>query len=115
MKLKNNFNDNVRNLFTHHWYCILCGSNQMLELHHILGRISDSAFNAAPLCHECHSHIGHTQEEHKQIFSYSFPLLHRLRFRPHQDDINFLDENWDELMSPFVIDWLKSESIILNK
>lgn len=115
MNLSNPFPLEVRNLYLYVYSCCLCGSNEMLELHHILGRVSDSAFNSALICHECHSHVGHTREEHWEIFSYSFPLLHRLGFRPQNKDINFLDKNWDELMSPYVIDWLKDKQIILTK
>lgn len=115
MKLKNNFPEEVRNLYLYVYTCCLCGSNEMLELHHLLGRISDSAFNSALVCNECHSHMGHSTEEHQHVFSYSFPLLHNLGFKPKQKDIDFLDKNWNELMSPSVIDWLKRKNIMLNK
>lgn len=68
MELKNSFSDSTRALFMDCYACFKCGSNQNLELHHIFGRISNSPFNAAPVCRNCHDKILHTFEER-------FPLL----------------------------------------
>lgn len=54
MKLKNDFPPEVRSLFTFQNYCMECMGNQMIELHHILGRTSNSPLNAYVLCHKCH-------------------------------------------------------------
>jgi len=101
MQLKNNFSLEVRLLYLYEFSCCLCGSNGNgrggLELHHILGRISDSAFNSALVCNGCHSTMGHSREEHQRVFSKSFPVLHRLGFKPQDDDIEFLKDNFDEL------------------
>mgnify|MGYP003529154572 FL=1 len=75
--------------------CILCGSNGNtrggLELNHIFGRVSSSAFNASLLCHECHSHIGHTQEEHSQLFFLNAKFLVENNYQATDDDKVFLD------------------------
>jgi succinate dehydrogenase/fumarate reductase-like Fe-S protein len=72
MKLQNPFSEQTRNLFLYVFYCFKCGrSDQGLELHHITGRDSDSPFNACVLCTACHSHIGHTPEEEKELFMYT--------------------------------------------
>lgn len=118
MKLRFPFPLEVRNLYLYKQFCILCGSNGNerggLELHHLLSRISDSAFNSAVLCGECHKHIGHSQEEHQRIFSLSFLLLHRLGFKPKQKDIEFLQNNWNEIMSEELLEWWKSEMIVIK-
>jgi len=54
MTLKNRFTPTVRSLFAFRYSCDICGMNNNLELHHILGTISNSALNASLLCHKCH-------------------------------------------------------------
>jgi len=54
MTLKNRFSPTVRSLFAFRYSCDICGMNNNLELHHILGTISNSALNASLLCHKCH-------------------------------------------------------------
>ena len=54
MKLKNNFTSKTRTLFMDVYGCSKCGSNQMVELDHIFGRLSNSPLNASPVCRECH-------------------------------------------------------------
>ena len=69
MKLKNKFNDNTRALFIFETTCWNCGRPNP-ELHHILGRVSDSPLNAYPLCQEyCHSkHIEMKSENNIRKF-----------------------------------------------
>ena len=55
MKLKNPFPSEVRELYIFENCCHECGSNQMLELHHILSRVSSSPLNCRLLCHKCHT------------------------------------------------------------
>jgi hypothetical protein len=88
--LRNPFPLRVRLLYLYEYSCIECGSNQNLELNHIFGRESSSAFNASLLCRKCHSHVGHSQEEHKRLFWKNMAFLVRMRYEP-------IEEDWDLL------------------
>lgn len=77
----------------------------MLELHHILGRVSDSAFNSAVLCKKCHDRIGHSREEHQKIFNRSVVVLQEISFRPIERDIEFLRDWWEELVNEKTHNW----------
>lgn len=66
--LKNDFSQEVRFLFTQiPQSCYNCGINYPLELHHILGRVSNSPLNGSLLCHNCHKkgtiHYFYSREE----------------------------------------------------
>ena len=64
MKLRNSFSLETRLIFLYVVNCFNCGrSDKGLSLHHISGRDSNDKENAIPLCMECHSHAGHSQEE----------------------------------------------------
>lgn len=67
MKLRNDFSLETRLLFEGVWECWICGQNGSnrggLELHHITGRNSNEQTNAALVCQQCHSHMGHSKEE----------------------------------------------------
>lgn len=91
MKLDNPFSQDTRNLFLYVYACFKCNrSDRGLELHHITGRDSSSAFNACPLCKECHAHIGHTQEEEKELHGITFNFLLKEHYQPTEYDYNFL-------------------------
>lgn len=79
----------------------------MLELHHIKGRISDSAFNACPLCKECHGKVGHTQEEHSFFFRRNFQFLFLNNYPPIQNDFDFLNTNPELVVGDFS-EWLST-------
>ncbi len=54
-KLKNDFTEETRELFFWNQKCWWCGANHWDCLHHILGRISNSPLNAAPVNNfDCH-------------------------------------------------------------
>lgn len=95
MHLSNPFPDEVRNLYLYCYSCLLCGGNGSqvggLELNHIFGRVSGSAYNASVLCHECHSHVGHTPEEHAQLFLLNAKFLTEIKYEPTSDDLIFID------------------------
>ncbi len=94
MKLNNPFPDETRNIFLYVYSCFKCGrSDRGLELHHITGRDSDSAFNACPLCKDCHAHIGHSQEEEKELYLIVVQFLIQERFMPTEKDYQFLREH----------------------
>jgi hypothetical protein len=103
MKLQYGFPQKVRLLYLYHYSCFLCGSNGSncggLEIHHILGRVSDSAFNSSCLCKKCHSKIGHTKEEHQMIFFFTIQFLKSVLFKPAEEDMRFLENNFEELVS----------------
>jgi len=81
MNLRNPFPLSVRNLYVYNcWTCWECGGNGSgsaggIELHHIYGRMSASALNSAPLCHTCHSKVGHTYEEHQKYLQKTIRFL----------------------------------------
>ena len=53
--MKNNFSEETRELFIWNKECFWCGMNHWNCLHHIMGRVSDSPLNAAPLNNfDCH-------------------------------------------------------------
>ena len=53
--MKNNFTSETRDLFIWNDECWWCGQNHNDCLHHIMGRISNSPLNAAPLNNfDCH-------------------------------------------------------------
>lgn len=96
MQLKNPFSEQTRSLFLYNQYCFDCTSNGNnrggLELHHIFGRVSSSALNACVLCHECHSHVGHTKEEHARLFMKTAEVLFANGYEPNQKDKDFFAE-----------------------
>ena len=55
MKLKNDFIEETRELFTWNQECWICNQNHWDCLHHILNRVSNSPLNAAPINNfDCH-------------------------------------------------------------
>jgi hypothetical protein len=54
MKLRNDFTEITRAVYAFEVKCQRCNSNKCLELHHILGRCSNSILNSVLLCRECH-------------------------------------------------------------
>jgi len=56
---KNPFSDEVRSLFLFETSCWKCGRSDVgLELDHIWGRKSNSAYNAFLICRICHTNKG---------------------------------------------------------
>jgi len=102
MKLKYDFPKEVRLLYLGHWRCFLCGSNGTtkggLEIHHILGRVSDSAFNSSCLCRQCHAGICHNDGEHQTIFFQTLTYLKSINYKPSEKDWAFLEEHIKELV-----------------
>jgi hypothetical protein len=91
MELSNPFSEETRLLFLYVYACFLCGrSDRGLELHHIIGRNSNSPFNACPLCHECHEHIEHTPEREAQLFKLTVDFLAVNQYKPQNADWQFL-------------------------
>jgi hypothetical protein len=94
VKLSNNFSQETRVLFIDIVGCMRCNrSDRGLELHHILGRRSKSKFSAIVLCKECHGHIGHTQEEERELFELTFNYLQGRGLTFIEEDDEFLRDN----------------------
>lgn len=93
MKLRNNFTEETRNLYLYRYDCDRCGSNVMLELHHIRGRCSNSPLNASILCHDCHGHVGHKKEEEQILFAKNLQFLVREGYELTSEDLDFLTKN----------------------
>lgn len=93
MKLRNPFSIDTRWLFHETQYnCFLCSGNQNTELHHIAGRLSKSPLNASVLCHDCHSQVGHGEEEEKKLFSKTLHWLFRVqKYKLTQEDLDFIN------------------------
>lgn len=96
MKLKNPFTIETRELFRDVHNCWQCHSNGQesnntgLELHHIYGRISASAFNASPLCGNCHRQVTHTSKERVYLVVKTINFLRKKGYSIQQEDVDFL-------------------------
>lgn len=93
MKLRNPFPQDVRLEYLYRYDCDLCGSNQMLELHHITGRDSNSILNASLLCHKCHETMNHSREEEKRLYEANRCHIERIGRQLTEYDMQFLADN----------------------
>lgn len=96
MKLRNEFPKKVRLLFDTYkcWVCFKNGSHYGgLQLHHIIGRGSNSAFNAAPLCYGCHVKVNHNTGEERYLIAKTFEYLKRIKYVPTEKDWKFLEDH----------------------
>lgn len=89
VKLKYPFSDETRLLYLYRTDCSDCGSNKMLELHHVEGRKSDSVLNSVLLCHDCHEHTNQTDFEKKKYYSYTLKWLLSEGYEFTQKDLNY--------------------------
>jgi 5-methylcytosine-specific restriction endonuclease McrA len=89
----NKFTDEQRKEFAFVKTCFDCGKGGDLELHHIFGRVSNSVFNAYPICRKCHQkgNVG-SWEQGKLKFLDTFEFLHREHYKPNKKDIKFLED-----------------------
>jgi hypothetical protein len=97
MNLSNPFSEEVRLLYLYRYDCDLCGCNQSLEIHHIVGRTSNSAFNSSLLCHDCHSQMCHSEEEERRLFAKTFAWLKQNCYNIKSEDIEFFRNNFKRL------------------
>jgi len=85
----NNFSDETRALFIFENSCWLCGSNQNLELDHILGRVSNSPYNAFVICRICHTNKNSKIKANQlQITKY---FLEIQKYKNNEEDLSFLE------------------------
>lgn len=113
MQLQNPFPFEVRKLYLDCWTCWICGANGQqrggLEIHHITGRDSDSAFNSSCLCHYCHEKVLHTQEVESMLFLKTLKYLKGIEYVPIQKDLDFLREHYQRLVTPDLEKWLNQK------
>lgn len=88
--MKNNFTEETRAEFIFETTCWKCDRPNP-ELHHILGRCSNSILNAYPLCRTCHSHhIEMISEDNKKKFlNETIRFLVKNNYKFKQKDIDF--------------------------
>lgn len=92
MILPNPFSSEVREVYRYNTKCFQCGlSAGGVELHHIWGRVSSSIYNAIPVCRECHSHMGHSKEEHARLFALNSVFLTKIGYKATDYDMQFID------------------------
>ena len=109
MQLKNPFTNETRNLYLYCYSCFNCGRSDLgLELHHVIGRSSSSPFNAFPICLACHGRACHSQEEEQKYFAINLRFLHSIGYKPTEEDLQFLRENYLRLVTPSLQKWLDS-------
>jgi len=94
MKLKNPFKGDTRLLFIDNFGCFSCGrSDRGIEAHHIVGRVSRSPLNLAPICPLCHSRINHNEFEERDLFNKVWKYLKKEGYKPTFEDREFLEKN----------------------
>lgn len=92
MNLKNNFPPRVREIYTFTRNCQKCGRCDLpISIHHILGRVSNSALNSIMLCDECHTSGSYKQKQEFLLLTMRFLLANHYEFT--EDDMVFYDEN----------------------
>lgn len=97
MELRNKFSDRVRLLWLDCWECQICKGNGTqsggLELHHIIGRDSNSALNACLVCKGCHQTLGHSEKEEIQLFVEVLAYYYNQDAHLTKEDLLFIDQN----------------------
>lgn len=94
MQLKHPFTQQTRELFRDaQWTWFNCCGNNMVELNHTVGRVSNSPVNASPLCRGCHSHVGHSNEEEKALFKKTLKYLAQRSYEFTDEDRAFMDSS----------------------
>ncbi len=94
--MRNEFSQETRFLFVDNYECWNCGRNQIDALHHILGRESNSPFNAAPIENfSCHIGQSFSQEKTIKFLVKTYRYLIRHGYKPNQKDKEFLNKHKD--------------------
>ena len=87
MKLRNNFTDETRAIYCFETSCQLCTSNKVLELHHILGRCSNSILNSILLCRKCHEN--YASMDKAKLLQHTLRFLLREDYNMTEKDLRF--------------------------
>lgn len=101
--MRNNFTEKTRYLFLGDGWCQDWerGTNDANCLHHILKRISNSPYNAAPL-NNFKSHMPEGRKNMLPIHSFEVrskylrktkAYLDRIKYKPTEKDLQFLEDN----------------------
>lgn len=95
--LKNPFSEQTRWLFLQekgYIYCWECGRSDLgAEPHHILGRVSSSPFNAAPLCSLCHGNVSiDKQGKIRKYLKKTKDYLFKIQYFVTKKDKEFLEK-----------------------
>lgn len=101
--MRNNFSQKTRDLFDFGGYCLDWedGCNDADSLHHILGRVSSSPYNAAPLNNKRNhqpegrkklKHI-HDDEVRKKLLLKTKKHLDSIGYKPNEKDLEFINNN----------------------
>ncbi len=99
MQLKNPFTQKTRLLFLYEHSCFDCGrSDKGLELHHIVGRASNSPLNAYLICMECHSHANHSFKEEAKYLQQTLKFLMHNKYNLTEKDIEFYNKHRDKYL-----------------
>jgi hypothetical protein len=91
MKLKNDFLLEDRDVYCFEHSCIVCGSNQGVELHHVMGRVSNSIFNSAMICRKCHENYTSLDKSFLLKTTIRFLLKEGYQVKPR--DVAFYHDN----------------------
>ena len=110
MILSNPFSDETRLLYLYQHCCLLCESNQGLELHHILGRVSSSPLNSILVCLKCHGSMSHNQEEHQKCFRRTLEYLWDTGYKITDDDEQFMRNHYKDLFTDEILLWLNNQT-----
>lgn len=91
--MRNEFPKEVKDIFYRSRHCLRCGRvDNLIELHHIVGRDSNSAFNCCRLCKDCHDGILHTQECEIELFALTYKYLLNEGYEIQDKDREFLTQ-----------------------
>jgi hypothetical protein len=90
--MKNNFSEETRLLFMYCKRCWNCG-NTPVELHHILGRVSNSPLNCYVICPKCHYDHGIDKNKKSAWLVQTLKFLLREQYEFTQKDLLFYIEN----------------------
>lgn len=100
--MNNDFTPQTRELFDSGGYvrCWECGKNNADCLHHILGRVSNSPYNSAPLNNfQCHQPEGRkglgalsSQDVIKKYLTKTKKFLDSIGYSPNKKDLEFLEK-----------------------
>ena len=94
--MKNPFSPKTRELFFYNYSCFWCNQNKWDALHHILGRESNSPYNACPI-HNFGCHLGNakldTFEQRCNLLKKTKAYLDSEGYIPTQQDKEFLKRN----------------------
>jgi hypothetical protein len=92
--MKNNFTNETRGEFIFETTCWRCNRPNP-ELHHILGRESNSPLNAYPLCRVCHDkHIEMMGDQNiRNFLKETLLFLIKGGYKFTQEDYKFMEDN----------------------